>query len=165
MAQVLAPLRPASCVVRMISLILYSSSTMQTVYWRATDPWLRLLSYFDWNAGLYYPMLRKFFDTMFRGDFPNQGKTVFREHYAQVRELVPSTNLLEYDIRDGWGPLCRFLDKEIPLEIAFPHVHDVETFRNRSRARNRKQTLNVLFRSLPAVTLLVMIVLLSKNLF
>ena len=138
---------------------------MQTVYWRATDPWLRLLSYFDWNAGLYYPMLRKFFDTMFRGDFPNQGKTVFREHYAQVRELVPSANLLEYNICDGWGPLCEFLDKEIPREKDFPNVHDVETFRNRSRARNLKQTVNVLFRALPAATVLVVVVLLSKRQF
>lgn len=136
---------------------------MQTVYWRATDPWLRLLSYFDWNAGLYYPMLRKFFDTKFRGKFPTEGKTIFMEHYAQVRELVPPENLLEYHVRDGWEPLCRFLDKEVPEDTVFPNVHDVETFRSRSRARNRKQTFNILFKVLPTATVLVMAALLSKK--
>ena len=138
---------------------------MQTVYWRATDPWLRALSYVEWNAGLYYPMLRKFFDTMFRGDFPNQGKAVFLEHYAQVRELTPPGNLLEYDIREGWGPLCRFLDTPIPTEIPFPNVHDVGTFRTRSRRRNLKQTLHFLSRALPAATAMVMLVWWGKRLF
>lgn len=40
-----------------------------------------------------------------------------------VRSLVPKDNLLEYHITDGWGPLCRFLEKEVPA-VAFPDGND-----------------------------------------
>src|ERR1700742_2898732 len=55
----------------------WHASTMKTVYWRVTDRHLRWLSHFDWAAGQYYPMLKKFFDTFFEGDFPNRGKEIF----------------------------------------------------------------------------------------
>ena len=32
-----------------------------------------------------------------------------------MRSLVPPARLLEYDVRDGWGPLCRFLDVPVPM--------------------------------------------------
>ena len=40
-----------------------------------------------------------------------------------VRETVPSNRLLEFDVRQGWDPLCKFLDKPIPAE-PFPHIND-----------------------------------------
>merc|ERR1711862_757757 len=40
-----------------------------------------------------------------------------------VRDTVPSERLLEFDVRDGWGPLCDFLGKPIPNE-PFPHIND-----------------------------------------
>ena len=72
-----------------IWLICYRS-TMKTVYWRVTDSELRYLSYVDWASGLYYPMLRKFFDTFFEGTFPTTGKDVYRRHYADIRRRVGS---------------------------------------------------------------------------
>lgn len=30
------------------------------------------------------------------------------EHYRRVRGLVPNDSLLEYDIHEGWAPLCEF---------------------------------------------------------
>lgn len=35
----------------------WHASTMKTVHWRATEPELKLVSKFDWGAGLYQPML------------------------------------------------------------------------------------------------------------
>jgi hypothetical protein len=115
---------------------------MNTVNWRVNDPELRMLSYVDWGAGLYYPMLRKMFDTFFRGDFAVHGKAVFQEHYKEIRGLVPAENLLEYRVGDGWGPLCRFLGQDIPSE-PFPQSNDVGKFVERSRRRNRMQACNV----------------------
>lgn len=40
-----------------------------------------------------------------------------------VRATVPEDRLLEFDVRQGWEPLCRFLDKPIPEE-PFPHIND-----------------------------------------
>ncbi|KKA28573.1 hypothetical protein TD95_002916 [Thielaviopsis punctulata] len=122
----------------------WHASTMRTVYWRVTDPELRWLSYFNWAAGMYYPMLKKFFDTFFRGDFPNQGKEVFLQHYEEVRQLVPPERLLEFSVSEGWEPLCKFLGDEIPKNEPFPRVNDNHDFVDRSRRRNRMQMLNVM---------------------
>ncbi|KAF4122323.1 NAD dependent epimerase dehydratase [Geosmithia morbida] len=124
----------------------WHASTMRTVYWRVTDPELRWLSNFDWAAGMYYPMLRKFFDTFFRGDFPNQGKDVFLNHYDEVRSLVPRDRLLEYRVQDGWEPLCRFLGEPVPADSPFPNVNDNSDFVSRSRRRNRNQMYNCALR-------------------
>ncbi|UKZ80265.1 hypothetical protein TrVFT333_008022 [Trichoderma virens FT-333] len=126
----------------------WHASTMKTVYWRATDQELRWLSNFDWAASMYYPMLKKFFDTFFEGDFPNRGKDVFRKHYEEVRSLVPKDRLLEYKVTDGWGPLCEFLGEAIPKDSPFPNVNDNSDFVTRSRRRNRNQMKNVAFRYL-----------------
>ncbi|KAL7821169.1 P-loop containing nucleoside triphosphate hydrolase protein [Trichoderma aethiopicum] len=124
----------------------WHASTMKTVYWRATDPELRWLSNFDWAASMYYPMLKKFFDTFFEGDFPNRGKDVYRKHYEHVRSLVPKERLLEYKVTDGWGPLCEFLGDPIPKDCGFPNVNDNSDFVSRSRRRNRNQMKNVALR-------------------
>lgn len=120
-------------------------STMKTVNWRANDPELRMLSRWDWGAGLYYPMLRKFWDTFFYGDFEKYGKQRFHEHYAEVRSLVPKERLLEYRIGEGWAPLCEFLGHKVP-EVPFPNVNDSSSFVDQKRARNRAQMMNVAFR-------------------
>jgi len=123
----------------------WHASTMKTVYWRVTDPELKLLSNFDWAAGMYYPMLKKFFATFFEGDFPNKGKEIYWRHYDEVRRLVPPERLLEFKVTDGWGPLCEFLKVDCPV-IPFPHVNDSSTFVGRSRLRNRMQMYNVVLR-------------------
>lgn len=40
----------------------------------------------------------------------------FFAHYDHIRSVVPPSNLLEFRFEDGWGPLCKFLDKDIPAE-------------------------------------------------
>ncbi|KAL6880772.1 P-loop containing nucleoside triphosphate hydrolase protein [Trichoderma novae-zelandiae] len=124
----------------------WHASTMKTVYWRATDRELRWLSHFDWAASMYYPMLAKFFEAFFEGDFPNRGKDVFRKHYEHVRSLVPKERLLEYKVTDGWGPLCEFLGDAVPKGCSFPNVNDNSDFVARSRRRNRNQMKNVALR-------------------
>jgi hypothetical protein len=125
------------------------SSVMKTVYWRVTDPEHRLVSQFSWAAGLYFPMLNKFFETFFQGDFPNKGKQVYQDHVDEVRSLVPPERLLEYRISDGWDPLCNFLDEEVP-DTQFPTGNDMANFFKRCRTRNRRQMMNS---ALQAVTM------------
>lgn len=124
------------------------SSSMKTVWWRVNDPELRFLSYVDWTAELYYPMLRKLFDTFFQGDFPNLGKSIYISHYKNIRSLVPQERLLDYEVSDGWGPLCKFLGEEEPYGEPFPTGNNIDSFINRCRKRNRRLMMNVLFRYL-----------------
>src|SRR3984957_1437682 len=41
---------------------------------------------------------------------------VFKRHSQEVRDSVDLARLLEFDVREGWAPLCRFLDVPIPDE-------------------------------------------------
>ncbi|KAH8197791.1 hypothetical protein TruAng_008038 [Truncatella angustata] len=94
----------------------WHASALSTVWWRVTDPELKYASYVDWAASMYYPMLKKFFDVFFDGDFPNRGKSKYQEHYDMIRNIVPKDRLLEYHVKEGWGPLCEFLDRPKPME-------------------------------------------------
>lgn len=39
-----------------------------------------------------------------------------------IRGLVPSERLLEWEVGDGWEPLCKFLGKPVP-DVPFPHAN------------------------------------------
>jgi hypothetical protein len=124
-------------------------STMKTVNWRATEPELKQVAKWgDWGAGLYQPMLHKFWSNFFRGDFEKYGKEVFIEHYAEVQKMVPPEKLLMYRVGSGWEPLCDFLGEPIPHNEAFPRTNDTDGFVDRCRTRNRMQMCNVLARYL-----------------
>lgn len=125
----------------------WHKSVMKTVNWRANDPELKALANFDWGAGLYYPMLRRFWDCFFYGDFENKGKQRYIDHYEEVRSLVPPERLLEFKVSQGWEPLCAHLGDPIP-DVPFPRSNDTDAFVTRCRTQNRKQMMNVLFRAL-----------------
>lgn len=48
----------------------------------------------------------------------------FNLHNSRIRTLTPPGSLLVYDVREGWGPLCAFLKRELP-PIPFPRRDDV----------------------------------------
>lgn len=72
-------------------------------------------------------MVIKLNDVLYRGDFVNSGKRVYTEHYEHIKTLVPPENLLEYHVKEGWEPLCKFLDKSIP-EGDIPRLNSREEF-------------------------------------
>ena len=47
---------------------------------------------------------------------------IFERHNTCVRETVPRNRLLEYDVRQGWEPLCNFLNIAVP-DRPFPHLN------------------------------------------
>lgn len=59
---------------------------------------------------------------------------VFNKHNAEVKATVPPARLLVFDVRDGWLPLCDFLDLPVPDED-FPWTNSsaelIAHFRNR----------------------------------
>jgi hypothetical protein len=48
---------------------------------------------------------------------------VFERHNEEVKRHVPPERLLVYEVKEGWGPLCEFLDVPEPDE-PFPHLND-----------------------------------------
>jgi hypothetical protein len=51
---------------------------------------------------------------------------VFERHTQEVRDAIDPARLLVFDVREGWAPLCRFLDVPIPDE-PFPRLNDTAT--------------------------------------
>ena len=52
---------------------------------------------------------------------------VFRRHHEAVRATIPADRLLAYEVKQGWEPLCEFLDVPVPDE-PFPHLNDRASF-------------------------------------
>jgi hypothetical protein len=51
---------------------------------------------------------------------------VFERHNQEVRDTIDPARLLVFDVREGWAPLCRFLEVPIPDE-PFPRLNDTAT--------------------------------------
>lgn len=51
---------------------------------------------------------------------------VFQRHNREVRDTIDSARLLVFDVREGWAPLCRFLEVPVPEE-PFPRLNDTAT--------------------------------------
>ncbi len=52
---------------------------------------------------------------------------VFKRHTQEVRDAIDPARLLVFDVREGWEPLCRFLEVPVPDE-PFPRLNDTATF-------------------------------------
>lgn len=63
-----------------------------------------------------------------RGNFEAEGKQWYEEHNQAVKAAVPRGNLLIFNVKEGWEPLCQFLGKPIPQE-PFPKVFDTKEYR------------------------------------
>ena len=50
---------------------------------------------------------------------------LYESHFKRIRELVPRERLLEYEVKQGWPPLCNFLGVEEPMH-EFPWANDKE---------------------------------------
>ncbi len=48
---------------------------------------------------------------------------VFNRHNQEVRDAIDPARLLVFDVREGWAPLCRFLEVPVPSE-PFPRLND-----------------------------------------
>ena len=54
----------------------------------------------------------------------------FTAHTEAVKKAVPASNLLMFQVKDGWEPLCEFLDVPVP-DKPFPRSNDRGEFWDR----------------------------------
>ncbi|KAI9758561.1 MAG: hypothetical protein M4579_002996 [Chaenotheca gracillima] len=71
-----------------------------------------------------------YFHGYFGGDFIANGRRVWDEHYDLVHSLAPPEKILDYQVKEGWGPLCEFLGDPVP-NLEFPRVNDTDEFQRR----------------------------------
>jgi len=74
----------------------------------------------------------------------------FKAHIEEVKSLVPNDQLLVFDVREGWEPLCKFLDLPIP-SVPFPNIND----------RKQMQTTITMLRCVAWVVVVVLPILAS----
>jgi Sulfotransferase domain len=101
------------------------ASAERTIYRSATSfresgapmpPFARMAQATVWNG-------------TFKSNFADRDFAIrtFEEHNEAVRREVPAERLLEFEVRQGWGPLCDFLGRPVPDED-FPRLNDTQTF-------------------------------------
>jgi hypothetical protein len=61
---------------------------------------------------------------------PAQLIAAMERHEQAVKQAIPSDRLLVWDVTEGWGPLCDFLEVPVPAE-PLPHANDRDTFPDR----------------------------------
>lgn len=61
----------------------------------------------------------------------------YLRHYAEVRAAVPPGRLLDLDLREGWAPLCEFLELPVP-DVSFPRSNRREV--HLARVKRRQST-------------------------
>ncbi|RKL16637.1 hypothetical protein BFJ70_g15013 [Fusarium oxysporum] len=137
---------PAICFVE--ELVVAYPEAKVIVTQRDVDSWLRsmdstggrVLRWPLWNtlarwdtalAGPFWGFSKKVMPANFHTmtDFCDKSpaRQAFHDHYNLVKRMVPSERMLEFKVQEGWGPLCKFLDKEIPGE-EFPKLNDSKQF-------------------------------------
>ena len=56
----------------------------------------------------------------------------YKDHVEEVKRHVPANQLLVFEVKEGWEPLCKFLDVPVP-NCPFPRVNDTETMKKAKR--------------------------------
>ncbi|EJD38233.1 hypothetical protein AURDEDRAFT_116577 [Auricularia subglabra TFB-10046 SS5] len=101
----------------------WHASTMSTVaktnefpFWHLTyllrPPWAGLLKITDY-----------FWGTFFHGRLKEDGMAIYEAHNELCKQVIPADQLLVFNVKEGWGPLCAFLGKEVP-EGDFPYENE-----------------------------------------
>ncbi|MEW1685875.1 sulfotransferase family protein [Streptomyces sp. NPDC093594] len=71
-------------------------------------------------------------DGLFGGRFGDKDHAidVYHRHNEEVVRTLGADNVLVYDVRQGWEPLCAHLGVDVPAE-PFPHTNDTASMRQR----------------------------------
>lgn len=71
-------------------------------------------------------------ENTFGGDLSrDNAMRVYEAHNQAVRREVPGEKLLAFNPRDGWAPLCAFLDVAVP-DAPYPRTNSTDEFRART---------------------------------
>ena len=87
----------------------------------------------DWFKRVVYP-IQMFIDMqvnliwvgLFKNNFSDResARVVYYDHIERVKKTIPADRLLLYHVKEGWRPLCEFLNVDVPENIPFPKVND-----------------------------------------
>ena len=50
--------------------------------------------------------------------------SMYDKHHQHIKTLIPQDQLLVYDVREGWEPLCKFLEVPVPKDEEYPRLNE-----------------------------------------
>ena len=56
------------------------------------------------------------------------GPEKYGTHLQEVKKHIPQERLLEFNVKEGWEPLCKFLEVSVP-DVPFPHLNDAKAIK------------------------------------
>jgi len=57
----------------------------------------------------------------------------FLEWQEEIKRNIPADRLLIFDVKQGWAPLCKFLEVPVP-DTPFPYVNDAAEFKQHTNS-------------------------------
>jgi len=102
-------------------------SVRDTIYPLSSSWFMYLVAFLIPSTRQMYEFIHKLVWTgTFNKQFEDQAYaiSIFNEHIAAVKAHVPPEKLLVYNVKEGWEPLCRFLEVDAPSDLPFPHLND-----------------------------------------
>ncbi|RYP33159.1 hypothetical protein DL767_004863 [Monosporascus sp. MG133] len=76
----------------------------------------RLLRQFlraDWGSGARNDMIFSY-TTLWRSKYGSYSADIHRVHNLEVKRRITPDRLLVFNVKEGWAPLCKFLQVEVP---------------------------------------------------
>ncbi|CAF1021509.1 unnamed protein product [Adineta ricciae] len=64
-------------------------------------------------------------------DYGSIDSKMHEKHNQRVINENKRGDVLVYNVKEGWEPLCRFLEVDVPENIPFPNVNDTKEFQRR----------------------------------
>eukprot|EP01059_Diplonema_ambulator_P034274 TRINITY_DN759_c1_g2_i1.p1 TRINITY_DN759_c1_g2~~TRINITY_DN759_c1_g2_i1.p1 ORF type:complete len:230 (+),score=61.29 TRINITY_DN759_c1_g2_i1:65-754(+) len=105
-------------------------SVMETIY--------QISSHIPWFMQLqadYHSMIWKgIWDRHFHGKITDKEYAIsmYKAHIEEVKRTIPSSRLLVFEAKEGWGPLCKFLGKPVP-DHPFPHINEAADLKRQAK--------------------------------
>ncbi|KAI1151989.1 hypothetical protein F4825DRAFT_337404 [Nemania diffusa] len=90
-------------------------------------------------------------------DIEANARATYGRYFETVRQMVPPERRLEYNMDDGWEPLCAFLGKEIP-DIPFPRLNVRRSRTETPEARRKRKMKKTAKKVVPLVFALLGVV-------
>jgi len=92
--------------------------------------WLsRLVCYILYGKSFQVDLMQILFQPFYQKHFQEEPSAIQLYHAwnDDILATIPPTNLLVFDVRSGWGPLCQFVGCPQP-ETPFPRLNDASAF-------------------------------------
>ena len=108
-------------------------SARETIYAISKDAPMRWVGrYLPVVGGMYKVTSGKIWDGLFEGKFLDRehALAIFQRNTEEVKAFVPPERLLVFDVKQGWEPLCKFLEVPVPA-TPFPRRNDTAEFKRR----------------------------------